>query len=117
MPYYFAVLPGPPFQVAQKSGQKSSNDGKVRELYLPVEHLVLSRVRRLGRPQYPSTPVEPTSPFRVIRQSRVESRLRYERPASRSGRRAQAKRSTYQPEKGTSVTPCPDEWIIQPPPR
>jgi hypothetical protein len=44
MPYQFAVLPGPPFQVAQKSGQKSSDDGKVRKLYLPMEHLVLSRV-------------------------------------------------------------------------
>src|SRR5215207_2950112 len=32
MPYYFAVLPGPPFQVAQESGQKSGGDGEVREL-------------------------------------------------------------------------------------
>ena len=44
MPYYFAVLPGPPFQVAQKSGQKSSDDGKVRELYLPMQHLGSSPV-------------------------------------------------------------------------
>jgi hypothetical protein len=38
MRYQFAVLPGPPFQVAQKSGQKSSDDGNMNELYLPMQH-------------------------------------------------------------------------------
>jgi hypothetical protein len=39
MRYQFAVLPGPPFQVAQKSGQEGSNGGNLHELYLPMEHL------------------------------------------------------------------------------
>jgi len=44
MRYQFAVLPGPPFKVAQKSGQEGSDHSNVRELYLPVQHSVISRV-------------------------------------------------------------------------
>ena len=39
------------------------------------------------------------------------------RPASASGRRAHAKRSEYQPSRGTSVVPRDEECAIQPPPR
>src|SRR5687767_7284109 len=39
MRYQFAVLPGPPFQVAQESGQKGSHDCNVYQLCLPMQHL------------------------------------------------------------------------------
>ena len=39
------------------------------------------------------------------------------RPASTSGRRAHANCWRYHPVNGVTATPCPDEWIIQPPPR
>jgi hypothetical protein len=42
--YQFVVLPGPPFKVAQKSGQEGGNNRYVRELYLPMQHSVISRV-------------------------------------------------------------------------
>jgi hypothetical protein len=48
MRYQFAVLPRPPFQVAQKSGQKSSDDGNVHELYLPMQHVGPLPCGRLG---------------------------------------------------------------------
>jgi hypothetical protein len=39
MRYQFAVLPGPPFQVAKKSGQEGSHDCNVHELGFPMQHL------------------------------------------------------------------------------
>jgi hypothetical protein len=50
MRYQFVVLPGPPFKVAQKSGQEGGNNRDVRELYLPMQHSVISRVGRLDEP-------------------------------------------------------------------
>ena len=47
----------------------------------------------------------------------LERRTSYVSPASRSGRRAQANRSRYQPSNGCRVTPLPEEWTNQPPPR
>lgn len=38
----------------------------------------------------------------------------YSRPASASGRRAHAKRVSYHPVSGSSVTPCSEEWTNQP---
>ena len=39
MRYQFAVLPGPPFQVAQKSGQEGGHGSNVYQLCLPMQHL------------------------------------------------------------------------------
>ena len=46
-----------------------------------------------------------------------ETDERYSRPASASGRRAQAKDERYQPSKGASVTPSPEDCTSQPFPR
>src|SRR5918911_1162258 len=67
MRYQFAVLPRPPFQVAQKSGQKSSDNGNVSELYLPMQHGGPLPFGHHGRAKYQAGRVRPTSPFGVIR--------------------------------------------------
>jgi hypothetical protein len=69
MRYQFAVLPGPPFQVAQESGQKGSHDCNVYQLCLPMQHLdPLPMTDALGRIKYPRGAARPTSPFGVIRE-------------------------------------------------
>src|SRR5215207_6026953 len=80
MRYQFAVLPGPPFQVAQKSGQKSGDDGNVHELYLPMQHGGPLPFGHHGRAKYQSGRARPTSPFGVIRSLAPEQGFGQKRP-------------------------------------
>src|SRR5262245_10820529 len=100
-------------EAAERDEHERQNDSDCDESRLPVQHLKPPPGRIAGRRRFSRLSARATSPGRGKRCGRYLTPCR---PASASGRRAQANCWRYQPVSGVTATPCPDEWIIQPPP-